>query len=162
MKKVMSLCLALLMVLCLAACGGQQETKQESVDLRAAYDEAIAVVNQELGAEAPVLLEETNMDYIGGIYVGLADIELKQGVFFLSPTTKSCEIVMVEAANSGDVETIREIFQTRIDGVANDATYPEEAGMWKNSSRVSVNGNYVVLEVLPEGCTVPDAFLAKF
>ena len=27
---------------------------------------------------------------------------------------------------------------------------------------VTVNGNYVVLEVLPEGCTVPDAFLARF
>ena len=29
-------------------------------------------------------------------------------------------------------------------------------------STVTVNGNYVVLEVLPDGCTVPDAFLAKF
>ena len=57
---------------------------------------------------------------------------------------------------------MRDIFQTRVDEMANNTTYPEEAGLWKNCATVSVNGNYVVLEVLPEGCTVPDAFLAKF
>ena len=69
---------------------------------------------------------------------------------------------MVEAESAADAEIVRQSFQSRVDSMANDTTYPEEAGMWKNNATVSVNGNYVVLEVLPEGCTVPDAFLAKF
>lgn len=69
---------------------------------------------------------------------------------------------MVEVADSADAAKVRDIFQTRVDTMANDTMYPDEAAMWKNSAAVSVNGSYVVLEVLPEGCTVPDAFLAKF
>ena len=69
---------------------------------------------------------------------------------------------MVEVANSGDAEKMRDVFQARVDEMANNTIYPDEAAMWKNCSTVSVNGSYVVLEVLPEGCTVPDAFLAKF
>lgn len=69
---------------------------------------------------------------------------------------------MVEAESAADAEIVRQSFQARVDSMANDTTYPEEAGMWKNNATVSVNGNYVVLDVLPEGCTVPDAFLAKF
>lgn len=165
MKKWLIVCAAAAAAVCLAACGQQTQQDPEpaqNVDLRAAYDEAIAIVDQELGDEAPVLLEETNMEYIGALYPGLESIELKQSVFFLSPTATSCEVVMVEAANESDVETIRTIFQSRVDTVSNDTTYPEEAGMWKNCATISVSGSYVVLEVLPEGCTVPDAFLAKF
>ena len=52
--------------------------------------------------------------------------------------------------------------QTQTDGQSVDLRAAYEAGMWKNNATVTVNGNYVVLEVLPDGCTVPDAFLAKF
>ena len=64
--------------------------------------------------------------------------------------------------SEADAEIARQSFQARVDAMADDTTYPEEAGMWKNNATVTVNGNYVVLEVLPDGCTVPDAFLAKF
>ena len=99
---------------------------------------------------------------LNGCYPGIADIQLKQSVFFLSPTATSCEVAMVEVADSADAAKVRDIFQTRVDTMANDTMYPDEAAMWKNSATVSVNGSYVVLEVLPEGCTVPDAFLARF
>lgn len=162
MKKIAVFCMALLM-LSMTACGSQKGSDDtQPVDLRAAYEAGIQQVNEELGDNAPILLEETTVDLLNGYYPGLADIELKQSVFFLSPTATSCEVAMVEVANSGDAEKMRDIFQTRVDEMANNTTYPEEAGLWKNCATVSVNGNYVVLEVLPEGCTVPDAFLAKF
>ena len=69
---------------------------------------------------------------------------------------------MVEAESAVDAEIVRQSFQARVDAMADETNYPEEAGMWKNNATVTVNGNYVVLEVLPDGCTVPDAFLAKF
>lgn len=184
MKKYIALLLALVLALSLVACGQKDEPKTDdsangqtqtddqtktddqtdakTVDLKAAYDAAIAAVNEELGDNAPALLETTDMEMLNGYYTGIKDVALKQCVAFQSPTGTSCEVVMVEVENAADAETVRQIFQTRVDNMANDTTYPEEAGMWKNNATVSVNGSYVVLEVLPDGCTVPDAFLAKF
>lgn len=179
MKKIFALLLALVMALALVACGqkednsggetkddqtkdNQTQTDGQSVDLRAEYDAAIKQVQDELGDNAPVLLEETAVEILNSYYPGLENAKLKQSVFFISPTATSCEVSMVEAESAADAEIVRQSFQARVDSMANDTTYPEEAGMWKNNATVSVNGNYVVLEVLPEGCTVPDAFLAKF
>ena len=179
MKKIFALLLALVMALALVACGqkednsggetkddqtqtDQTQTDGQSVDLRAEYDAAIKQVQDELGDNAPVLLEETAVEILNSYYPGLENAKLKQSVFFISPTATSCEVSMVEAESAADAEIVRQSFQARVDSMANDTTYPEEAGMWKNNATVTVNGNYVVLEVLPEGCTVPDAFLAKF
>ena len=163
MKKLFTLCLALVLALGLAACGKEKESSDiQSVDLRAAYEAGIKQVQDELGDNAPVLLEETAVELLNSYYPGLENAKLKQGVFFISPTATSCEVSMVEAESAADAEIVRQSFQARVDSMANDTTYPEEAGMWKNNATVTVNGNYVVLEVLPEGCTVPDAFLAKF
>ena len=176
MKKLFALLLALVMALSLVACGqkedniggdktgddSQGQTDTQSVDLRAAYEVAIKQVQDQLGDDAPVLLEETAVELLNSYYPGLENAKLKQSVFFISPTATSCEVSMVEAESAADAEIVRQSFQARVDDMANDTTYPEEAGMWKNNATVSVNGNYVVLEVLPDGCTVPDAFLAKF
>lgn len=140
----------------------QTQTDGQSVDLRAAYEAGIKQVQEELGDNAPVLLEETAVEILNSYYPGLENAKLKQSVFFISPTATSCEVSMVEAESAADAEIVRQSFQARVDAMANDTTYPEEAGMWKNNATVTVNGNYVVLEVLPDGCTVPDAFLAKF
>lgn len=176
MKKFAAMLLALVMALSLVACGQKDQpaaddpaktddpaqTDTQTVDLKAAYDAAIAKVNEELGDNAPVLLEETAVEILNSYYPGLENAKLKQSVFFISPTATSCEVSMVEAESAADAEIVRQSFQARVDAMANDTTYPEEAGMWKNNATVTVNGNYVVLEVLPDGCTVPDAFLAKF
>ena len=163
MKKLFTLCLALVLALGLAACGKEKESSDiQSVDLRAEYEAGIKQVQDELGDNAPVLLEETAVELLNSYYPGLENAKLKQGVFFISPTATSCEVSMVEAESAADAEIVRQSFQARVDSMANDTTYPYEAAMWKNCATVTVNGNYVVLEVLPEGCTVPDAFLAKF
>ena len=168
MKRMITFLLALVLALSLAACGQKEDSiggdtaGDQSVDLRAAYEAGIKQVQDELGDNAPVLLEETAVELLNSYYPGLENAKLKQGVFFISPTATSCEVSMVEAESAADAELVRQSFQARVDGMANDTTYPDEAAMWKNCATVTVNGNYVVLEVLPEGCTVPDAFLAKF
>ena len=165
MKKIFALLLALVMALSLMACGqkedniggekkdDQTQTDGQTVDLRAAYEAGIKQVQEELGDNAPVLLEETAVEILNSYYPGLENAKLKQSVFFISPTATSCEVSMVEAESAADAEIVRQSFQARVDAMA---------GMWKNNATVTVNGNYVVLEVLPDGCTVPDAFLAKF
>ena len=168
MKRMITLLLALVLALSLTACGKKDDTiggdtaGDQSVDLRAAYEAGIKQVQDELGDNAPVLLEETAVELLNSYYPGLENAKLKQSVFFISPTATSCEVSMVEAESAADAEIVRQSFQARVDAMADDTTYPEEAGMWKNNATVTVNGNYVVLEVLPDGCTVPDAFLAKF
>ena len=168
MKRMITLLLALAMALSLTACGKKDDTiggdtaGDQSVDLRAAYEAGIKQVQDELGDNAPVLLEETAVELLNSYYPGLENAKLKQGVFFISPTATSCEVSMVEAESAVDAEIVRQSFQARVDAMADETNYPEEAGMWKNNATVTVNGNYVVLEVLPDGCTVPDAFLAKF
>ena len=174
MKKTFALLLALVMALALMACGqkedniggekkdDQTQTDGQTVDLRAAYEAGIKQVQEELGDNAPVLLEETAVEILNSYYPGLEKAKLKQSVFFISPTATSCEVSMVEAESAADAEIVRQSFQARVDAMADETNYPEEAGKWKNNATVTVNGNYVVLEVLPDGCTVPDAFLAKF
>lgn len=168
MKRMITLLLALVLALSLAACGQKEDNiggdtaGDQSVDLRTAYEAGIKQVQDELGDNAPVLLEETAVELLNSYYPGLENAKLKQGVFFISPTATSCEVSMVEAESAADAELVRQSFQARVDSMANDTMHPDEAAMWKNCATVTVNGNYVVLEVLPEGCTVPDAFLAKF
>ena len=81
MKKIFALLLALVMALALVACGqkednsggetkddqtqtDQTQTDGQSVDLRAEYDAAIKQVQDELGDNAPVLLEETAVEIL--------------------------------------------------------------------------------------------------
>ena len=65
MKKLFTLCLALVLALGLAACGKEKEPSDtQSVDLRAAYEAGIKQVQDELGDNAPVLLEETAVELL--------------------------------------------------------------------------------------------------
>ena len=80
MKKTFALLLALVMALALVACGqkedniggetkdDQTQTDGQSVDLRAEYDAAIKQVQEELGDNAPVLLEETAVEILNSYY----------------------------------------------------------------------------------------------
>ena len=177
MKKWICMLLAALTVLSLAACGGNQNTQQENgtqqndvqqqenvqqneqtVDLKQAAEDAIAT----LGDELPLFPVE-DADELEGLYPGLAAVETKQIVAYQPPVSGfGCELVMVEVASAADVETVRGILQQRVDSMANDTTYPENTPAWKNNSAVTVNGNYVVMGVLPEGVTLPAAFKAEF
>ncbi len=171
MKKWICMLLAAMMVLSLAACGGNQNPQQENgtqqgdtqqneqtVDLKQAAEDAIAT----LGDELPLFPVEDAAE-LEGLYPGLAAVETRQIVAYQPPISGfGCELVMVEVANAADVETVRGILQQRVDSMANDTTYPENTPAWKNNSAVTVNGNYVVMGVLPEGVTLPAAFKAEF
>ena len=102
MKKFVAMLLALVMALSLVACGqkednidgekknDQTQTDGQTVDLRAAYEAGIKQVQEELGDNAPVLLEETAVEILNSYYPGLENAKLKQSVFFISPTATSC------------------------------------------------------------------------
>ena len=102
-------------------------------------------------------------------YPGLSALSPKQCVVQMAMISASgVEIALVEAASSADVETIKGIFQSRIDYQVGDgespggAWYPEPTEMWKNSSRIVSNGNYVMLVAFENADGVVDSFNALF
>ena len=74
----------------------------------------------------------------------------------------------MEVSNSADVETVKGIFQSRIDYQVGDgespggAWYPEPTEMWKNNSRIVSNGNYVMLVAFEDADAVVTSFNALF
>lgn len=168
MKKLLSLLLCAVMVLSLAACGGdktpqndndQPSDPAQSVELKKVAEDAIASID----SEDVILLPEENHETIESLYPGLTAVATKQLVVYLPPVAgNACELVMAEAASPADAETVRGILQARVDSAANDTVYPDNAEGWKNGAVVTVNGNYVVMAVLPSGVEMPAAFKAQF
>lgn len=131
----------------------------EALDLEALYNQGIEVLSQ-MGDSAPILFPETNVDYLNNFYPGLADIELKQLYAGVAPVTNApFEIILVEVANSEDVQTVKDIFQARVDREAADTTYPENAEAWINNVEITSRDNYVFLAVLMSHCEIPAEFI---
>ena len=81
------------------------------------------------------------------LYPGIADIATEQLVIY-QPMMGAvvCEIALAEVTNAADVETIKELFQARIDAQVNGgAWYPESILGWENNSRIVTNGNFVMM-----------------
>ena len=78
------------------------------------------------------------------------------------------EFGLVQVKDSADVDTVKAIFQARIDYMVGDgegpggAWYPGPTEQWTNNSRVVSNGNYVMM-VVHENCDdIVAAFNALF
>ena len=70
---------------------------------------------------------------------------------------------LAEVTDSRDVETVKGIFQTRIQQMIDGgAFYPGPTEQWTNNSRVVSNGNYVMM-VVHENCDdIVNAFQELF
>ena len=104
------------------------------------------------------------VEMLDGFYPGLSGLDTKQMMIY-QPMMGAvvCEIALVEVANEGDVETVKGIFQKRIDDqVAGGAWYPESIEGWKNNSRVVANGNCVMMIAYSECEAVVESFNAIF
>ena len=152
MKRTVSMLLALCLVLTLTACGGKQKDAF-STDLAAFYE-------SQVNDEFPMMMELTD-DMIEGIYPGLTDVARAQTVLYIAAISAApCELAMVEVANADDVDTVKDIFQARIDSqVAGGAWYPETIEQWQKNAQIVVRGNCVCLFVVPPELGAPaDAF----
>ena len=101
-----------------------------------------------------------NMDFAADIeyvYPGFSEISVEQ-LYAYQPMMSAvvCEIVLVEVANSDDVQAVADIFQTRIDIGSDNSNYPESAEGWKLYAQVQQSGTFVCMIVLPEGYVIPE------
>ena len=157
MKRVICVILALVLTLALVGCG--KKSDDANVDLAKVCASAVESVTK----NSDIVLFEAAEGEIKMVYPDLDAIKCKQLVAYFPPVMgASYEVVMVEVENSADVDKVKAILQGRIDTIVNDTTYPDNAAGWKAGAEVYVNGNYVVLSVLPEGMEKPAAFKAEF
>ena len=81
------------------------------------------------------------------LYPGIGDVNTNQLVIY-QPMMGAvvCEIALAEVADAADVETVKNIFQERINAqVDGGAWYPESIEGWQNNSRIVTNGNFVMM-----------------
>ena len=168
MKRIFALMLACAMTLSLVACGSKDKTDNGGTsapttqapafgkDLTAFYTEIM-----EAAEEGPFMMDlASDPEMLEVMYPGLKDVATKQLVV-ASPAMSAVatEFAFAEAANAADVETIKAIFQARIDAqVAGGAWYPETIEGWKNNSEIVVIDNYVCMFVCEEKAGMIDAF----
>ena len=145
MKKILSLGLALAMTLTLlAGCAGKDSQKTADVNLEEFYQ---TIFTDPENSPAMVPMEEEMLE---GFYPGLTAVERKQTVAYMPMMTAvACEIVMVECANTDNVNTVKEIFEGRIKAMVDDHfNYPAVIEAWEKEAKVIVNGNYAALIVI--------------
>lgn len=130
----------------------------ENINLQELYEQGTNAL-AETSDDPPVLFPESNIDYFESFYPGISEIEMKQFYAGVAPVTNSpFEIILVEVANSEDVQTLMDIFQARADAASDDDAYPENAAAWLNEVKITSRGNYVFLAVLMN-CEIPAEFI---
>lgn len=135
-----------------------------SVDLTAFYETVTAD-----GETWPAMMQMEG-EVLDAFYPGLSDVAVNQcGVYTAMISAAVGEIALVEVQSAGDVQTVKDIFQARIDYQVGDdenpggAWYPASIEGWKTGSRIVSNGNYIMLVALSEGADgVADSFNALF
>ncbi|MFI3254953.1 MAG: DUF4358 domain-containing protein [Eubacteriales bacterium] len=128
-----------------------------AVDLNAFYQSVI-------GAHEMGMLEKVPDDFLPNFYAGLENVSLVQNEIYMAMMTAvASELALVEVANAADAETVKGIFQARIDAqVDGGAFYPEATEVWTSQSAVVSNGNYVMMVVHPEYETIVSNFNSNF
>jgi len=142
MKKLFAAALAMMMVLCLAACGGEKAA--EAPDLNAYY----TAFEESLGADNTPATMDLEGELLEGMYPGIGEYTFKQSVFKAAAMMQvGYEFALVECENESDVEAVKGIFQARQDmQIEGGAFYPAVAESWQNGE-IIVNGNVVALIV---------------
>ncbi len=143
----------------------QEPAASTSMDLAATYEKWYAELNplDENGdPTGPSTMDLAEMpEMLEGYYAGLSAIETKQ-MMVLMPMISAVpyEIALIEVANESDVESVKAIFQSRIDSQLDPMgmNYPMIVENWELNSRIVSNGNYIML-VASELC---DTFVEKF
>ena len=142
----------------------QEPPAQSGVDLSAFAEEVLSSYYGESS-----FLQLANNEMLDGYYAGLTGVDTDQCLVYITMMSmNNGEFGLVQVKNSADVDTVKAIFQARIDYMVGDgngpggAWYPGPTEQWTNNSRVVSNGNYVMM-VVNENCdAIVDAFNALF
>ena len=86
-------------------------------------------------------------------FPGLSAVATEQSQVYVNMMSMNMgEMALVQVKDSKDVDTVKAIFQARIDSMAQGgAWYPQCVELWTNNAQVVSNGNYIMM-VASEDC----------
>lgn len=153
MKKVISLMLALMLVLSLAACGGKEE-ETVSVDVNALYESYAQYMPDMFEPDV-----DTLMNFLG---ISVEDCA-QYKVAICAEGMRADEVWLIEAKDASSLETLQQLAQTRIEAKLEETvTYAPDQYVVVEKAVVLTNGNYLALLISPNVDTLKAGFEAAF
>lgn len=153
MKKVMTLILALVLVMSLAACGGKAE-ETVSVDVNALYES--------YGQYMPDMFfpdEDTMMNFLG---ISVEDCT-QYMVAICAEGMRSDEVWLIEAKDAAALENLKELAETRIEAKKEETvTYAPDQYVVVEKAVLLTEGNYLALLISPDVEALQAGFEAAF
>ena len=153
MKKVLSLMLALVLVLSLAACGGKTEEVAD-VDVNALYDS--------FGQYMPDMFfpdEDTMMNFLG---IDAKDCK-QYMVAICAEGMRSDEVWLIQAKNASSLEKLKKLAETRIEAKKDETvSYAPDQYVVVEKAVVLTKGNYLALLISPDVDALKAGFEAAF
>lgn len=106
------------------------------------------------------MLQEVTGEFLANFFPGMSGVSTnQQQIYMAAMTATPVEFAIVEVASGSDVDTVKSIFNTRIQTqIDGGAFYPDTIEGWKNNSRVVSKGNFVMM-IVHENC---DAIVSLF
>lgn len=140
MKKYIALLLAVLM-LCLAGCGGKDQTKNV-IDVQAVYDSMADVLPEMLPMDEAMMLN----------FCGIKAEQCKQVVVAVcSDGLRADEVWLIEAVDEGALEELKSLADGRLTRKGEESiTYSPEQYEVVKKAEVITAGNYLAVLVSPD------------
>ena len=151
-KKLLCLCMTLLVMLGVTACSSSQKT----ADLPKVMEDMKAIM------ENKDMMDLDESDLMS--YYGIEASQVKQFAVYIDSTgIKGDEIILIEGIDADAAKSIKEKIDARYQEKENTMkTYqPEEYAVLKKS-KVEQNGNYISLIVSPQGDDLKEIYNKAF
>ncbi|MFR9309491.1 DUF4358 domain-containing protein [Hydrogeniiclostridium mannosilyticum] len=151
-KKLLCLCMTLLVMLGVTACSSSQKT----ADLSKVMEDMKAIM------ENKDMMDLDESDLMS--YYGIEASQVKQFAVYIDSTgIKGDEIILIEGIDADAAKSIKEKIDARYQEKENTMkTYqPEEYAVLKKS-KVEQNGNYISLIVSPQGDDLKEIYNKAF
>lgn len=151
-KKLLCLCMTLLVMLGITACSSSQKT----ADLPKVMEDMKAIL------ENKDMMDLDESDLMS--YYGIEASQVKQFAVYIDSTgIKGDEIILIEGIDADAAKSIKEKIDARYQEKENTMkTYqPEEYAVLKKS-KVEQNGNYISLIVSPQGDDLKEIYNRAF